>query len=83
MKLEGKVAVITGVGPNIGRAVALEFAREGARVAVNHRRPEQADSTVAMIRDAGGQAMAIPSQVADEDAVRRRYRAGSRCVGPG
>ncbi len=70
MKLEGKVAIITGVGPNIGRAVALEFAREGAKVAVNHRRPEQADSTVAMIRDAGGQAMAIPSQVADEDAVR-------------
>ncbi len=70
MKLEGKVAVITGVGPNIGRAVALAFAREGAKVAVNHRRPEQAGSTVKMIEDAGGEAMAVPCQIADEDAVR-------------
>ena len=83
MKLEGKVAIITGVGPNIGRAVALEFAREGAKVAVNHRRPEQADSTVAMIRDDGRASHGHPLSSRGRRRCARRYRAGGRCVGPG
>jgi len=69
MKLESKVAIITGVGPNIGRAVALGFAGEGARVACNHRRPEAAERTVKLIREAGGEAMAIPNDVTDEAGV--------------
>ena len=69
MKLEGRVAIITGVGPNIGRAVALGFAREGAKVACNHRRPEAAESTAQLIREAGGEAMTIPCDVTDEEGV--------------
>jgi NAD(P)-dependent dehydrogenase (short-subunit alcohol dehydrogenase family) len=58
MKLEGKVALLTGAGSGIGRASALLFAREGARVAVIDRDAEALQATVALIIAAGGQACA-------------------------
>ena len=75
MKLEGRVAIITGVGPNIGRAVALGFAKEGAKVACNHRRPEAAERTAQLIREAGGEAMTISrTPVSWGRAVARQVR---------
>ena len=55
---EGKVALVTGGGSGMGRAMAQEFARLGAAVAVAGRRPEPLEETVALIADAGGRAVA-------------------------
>jgi 3-oxoacyl-[acyl-carrier protein] reductase len=61
--LEGKVAIITGSGRGIGRATALLFAQEGARVVVNDLDPVPADETVAEIRHGGGEAVAYVGDV--------------------
>ena len=63
--LAGKVAVVTGGGFNIGRAVAEGFAREGARVVVAGRTVESLDATARAIEAAGGQALAVPTDVTD------------------
>jgi NAD(P)-dependent dehydrogenase (short-subunit alcohol dehydrogenase family) len=55
-EFEGKVALVTGGGSGIGRAAALAFAREGARVVIGNRNVERGEETVAMIRKAGGTA---------------------------
>ena len=68
--LEGKSALITGGGGGIGRATALIFAREGARVAVADASVEAAAETVAQVNKAGGQAIALPGDVTDAAAVR-------------
>ncbi|KAF0120408.1 MAG: short chain dehydrogenase, partial [Xanthobacteraceae bacterium] len=57
MRLANKVAVITGGGSGIGRASALLFAREGARVALVDRDEAGANETAAMVAAAGGEAM--------------------------
>ena len=68
--LEGKVALVTGAGRNIGRAIALRLARDGAAVAVNGRHDRAAvDAVVAEIAAAGGRAMACIADVSDERAV--------------
>src|SRR3981081_3579453 len=54
-RLEGKVCVITGTGGSMGRATALSFAREGASVVGGDATVEPAESTVAMVRAAGGE----------------------------
>ena len=63
MKLKDKVAVVTGAGSGIGRAMALLFAQEGARVAVVDVREEAAKSTAQEIERAGGQALALRADV--------------------
>ncbi|SCU93784.1 Uncharacterized oxidoreductase YxbG [Cupriavidus necator] len=66
-RLSGKVAIITGASAGIGRATALLFAAEGARVVVGARRQSELDSLVAQIRDAGGDAVALAGDVRDEE----------------
>jgi len=68
--LEGKSALVTGGASGIGRATALAFAREGARVAVADILEEAAQNTVAEIKAMGGQALAIGCDVTDDDAVK-------------
>ena len=66
MNLETKIAVVTGASRGIGRAIALELARRGARVVVNYNRSaEAAAEVVAAIEAAGGQAIAVQADVGD------------------
>ncbi|MGM0577777.1 MAG: SDR family NAD(P)-dependent oxidoreductase [Myxococcota bacterium] len=74
-RFDGKVAWITGGGSGIGRACALEFAGEGARVAVSGRRRERLDEVVRDIEGRGGEALAVPCDVTDEDGVAEAVRA--------
>ena len=69
-KLDGKVALITGSGRNIGRATALKLAGEGAHVVVNARTNQaEADAVVREVRDLGVKALAILADVARKDQV--------------
>src|SRR5271154_1135497 len=63
--LDGKVALVTGGTSGIGRASALLFAREGAKVALTGRRKEEGESVVAEIQRSGGQAIFMPADLAD------------------
>jgi NAD(P)-dependent dehydrogenase (short-subunit alcohol dehydrogenase family) len=69
VSLDGKVALVTGAGPNIGSGIALALARYGARVACNDLDPAAADACVRRVERNGGTAMAIPGDVTKEDAV--------------
>lgn len=71
-RLSGKVALVTGAGRGIGRAVALRLAEDGAAVAVNYRSDTaEAERLVAELELRGGQAVAIRADVADVAETRR------------
>jgi NAD(P)-dependent dehydrogenase (short-subunit alcohol dehydrogenase family) len=70
VSLEGKVALVTGCGPNIGSGIALALARYGARVAVNDVSKDSIDACTARIERNGGTAMAAPGDVTDEETVK-------------
>ncbi len=67
-RLRGRKALITGADSGIGRAAAIAFAREGADVALSYLESEESDAAevVALIRDAGRQAVALPGDISDE-----------------
>ncbi len=80
--LSGQVAIVTGAGRGIGRTVARALAGAGARVALAARSREQLDETAALIQHAGGQAIAIPTDVADQAAVEQMVAATVQHLGP-
>lgn len=66
---DGKVVWLTGGGSGLGRYMALEFAREGARVAVSGRRKDKLSEVVGAIEAAGGSALAVACDVTDEASI--------------
>ncbi len=80
--LAGKTALVTGAGKNIGRAIALTLARDGAAVAVNGRSDAAAvDEVVATIRAAGGSAVAVMGDVAVHEQARGLVGAAVQALG--
>jgi len=76
MRLAGKVALITGAGGGMGRAAALMFAREGAKIVANDYRTEAVEETAQMVRDEGGECVAVPGDVSVAADVERAIQAG-------
>lgn len=73
--VDGKVVIVTGVASGIGRASALAFAREGAKVVAADVMAEAGEETVKMIADAGGEAVFVKCDVSNEDDVKALVQA--------
>ncbi len=71
LRLKNKVAIITGAGGGQGRAAALLFAREGAKIVASDWKAESGEQTAAQVRDAGGKAIHIAADVSASADVRR------------
>jgi 3-oxoacyl-[acyl-carrier protein] reductase len=71
MRLTGKVSIITGAGQGIGRATALKFAKEGAKVAVCDINAESVEQTVELVESAGGEAIGFRVDVTDKESISR------------
>lgn len=81
-ELKGRVAIVTGAGRNIGRAIALHLAAGGAAVVVNARSNQaEADAVVAEIAAAGGKAIAVLADVGDPAAVEAMAQAALKAFG--
>ena len=68
-RLAGRVAIVTGAGQGIGRGIALVFAREGARVCVAELKAYRAERTAREIQDAGGDAIALATDVGQRASI--------------
>ena len=80
-RLLGRVAIVTGAGRGIGRAIALRYSQEGAAVALAARTRAQIDEAAAEIESAGGRALAIQCDVSSESDVDRLVDATVRQFG--
>jgi NAD(P)-dependent dehydrogenase (short-subunit alcohol dehydrogenase family) len=80
-RLAGKVAVITGGGTGIGRAIALIFGSEGAKVMVAGRRREKLEETLALLKQVGGEGLAVECDVTKAEDTERLVKSAEDCFG--
>jgi 3-oxoacyl-[acyl-carrier protein] reductase len=80
--LTGKIALVTGAGPNNGRAIAEALGTAGATVVASDLNAQHAEDTAAAARRAGGSATAVPFDITDLDAVQRGVRRIEKELGP-
>src|SRR4051812_16431669 len=75
MKLKGKVAIVSGAARDIGKAVAIKLASEGAKVVINYRsNEEQANETLQFIKQFGGEAIIVKGDVTKNKDVEKMVR---------
>ncbi|MBX6388639.1 MAG: SDR family oxidoreductase [Frankia sp.] len=67
----GQVAIVTGIGPGMGRSIALGFARGGVDVVLAARRAERLEAVAAEVRKLGREPLVVPTDITDRDACRR------------
>jgi 2-hydroxycyclohexanecarboxyl-CoA dehydrogenase len=82
LELAGKVAMVTGGGRNVGRAVCLRLAREGARVVVNDFYEDRANAVAKEIRDSGGAAIGLRADITQHNQVRKMVEIAASDLGP-
>ena len=75
LKLKDKVAVITGAGSGLGRAIALRFAQEGARIVIAELNEAGAEETLKQVHAKGAEAFAVTTDVSDTQSVSRLFKA--------
>lgn len=81
-RLDGRTAIITGVGPGVGEHVAKAYAEVGANVVLAARSGKRLTRIVEEIRAAGGKAIAVPTDVADAEQLRRLVEQTHQAFGP-
>lgn len=81
MELSGKVALVTGAGSGIGEAIALRFAREGARIIVNDIDLDRAQDTVSKMETLGGRGFPIKADISSRDDVQSMVEEGVKHLG--
>lgn len=83
MRLEGKVALVTGASRGIGRAISLALAEAGAKVGVNYASSAQAaEEVVAQIKEMGGEALALRFDVRNKEEVEAGVKELEKALGP-
>src|SRR5947208_1739065 len=82
MKLKDKIAIVTGAGSGMGKAAALLFAREGARIGAIDVDEKSAAETAREITSAGGKSVGIRADVSKHDDVQRAIAQAVENVGP-
>ncbi|MDR1584693.1 MAG: glucose 1-dehydrogenase [Prevotellaceae bacterium] len=82
MKLKGKVAIVTGGARDLGRAISVKLASEGAKVAINYYdNPEDAEETLKMVENAGSQGIIVQGDMTKAEDVKRFFDAAAAKFG--
>lgn len=81
MMLDGKVVVISGVGPGLGTTLAHRCTQEGADLVLAARTAERLDNVAKQVADAGGRAVTVPTDITDDDQVKNLVEATMEAYG--
>ena len=81
MLLAGKVAIVSGIGPGMGRDISLAFAREGAKLALAARSAGKLEKALAEVRAAGAEAIAVPTDITKPEDCERLVAAAQSAFG--